>query len=134
MFYSISLIVGIILLAASLFLFRQSLAFIKQSERATATVIELESITDNDGTTFKPIFRFKTSLNQEVHYRHISSTAPPSWKIGETAIVAYDPGNPEACRLLTYFGVFNWTIILMAIAMPLLVIGGGYFMMQQLLK
>ena len=134
MWYSITLTTGIILLVISLFILKESLAFLRTSERAIGTVIELEKIDGSDGDTFKPIFKFKTSLNQEITYRHISSSNPPGWEVGEEAIIAYDPNNPSVARLLTYFGTFSWSIVLMAIAMPLIVIGGGYHLAQHFLK
>ena len=134
MFYSISLTIGIILLVISLFIFKESLAFIRKSDRAIGTVIELEKIDGTDGVTCKPIFKFKTSTNQEIIYRHISSSSPPNWYVGEEATIAYDPTNPTTARLLTYFGAFSWTIVLMAISMPLIVIGGGYYVAQIFLK
>ncbi|MEI9943253.1 MAG: DUF3592 domain-containing protein [Chitinophagaceae bacterium] len=134
MWYTLTLAVGIILLIISLSILRKSLAFLRSSERAVGTVIELERIRDSDGDTFKPIFKYKTISNQEFIYRPISSSNPPGWKIGEEATIAYDPNNPSVARLLTYFGTFSWTIILMAIAMPFIVVGGGYHLSQALLK
>jgi hypothetical protein len=87
-----------------------------------------------DGETYKPIFKFKTSTNQEVIYRHISSSSPANWYVGEEATIAYDPTNPTTARLLTYFGAFSWAIVLMAISMPLIVVGGGYYVAQTFLK
>lgn len=134
MFYSITLTIGIVLLVISLFVFKASLTFIKESDRAIGTVIDLERIKNKDGATYKPIFKFKTKTNQEVIYRHFSSSSPPSWDIGEEATIAYDPNNPTTAKLLTYFGAFSWTIALMAISMPLIVIGGGYYVVQGFLK
>lgn len=134
MWYTLTLAIGIVLLAISLTKLKKSLAFLRNSERAVGTVIELERISGSDGDTFKPIFKFKTSLNQEVVYRHISSSDPPGWRIGEESIIAYDRNDPTVARLLTYFGTFSITIVLMAIAMPLIVIGGGYHLSQIVLK
>src|SRR5688572_6644800 len=134
MWYTLTLVIGIILLIISLFILRESLAFLRTSERTVGTVIELVKIDGSDGHTFKPIFKFKTNLNQEIIYRHISSSNPPNWEIGEEAIIAYDPNNPTVVRLLTYFGAFSWTIVLMAVAMPLIVVGGGYHLSQVVLK
>lgn len=134
MWYTVTLAIGIVLLIISLTKLKDSLAFLRNSERATGTVIELERINGSDGDTYKPIFKFKTSLNQETIYRHISSSDPPSWKIGDEATIAYDPSSPSEARLLTYFGTFSWTIVLMAVAMPLIVIGGGYHLSQIVLK
>jgi hypothetical protein len=134
MWYTLTLVVGITLVVISLLILRESLAFLRRSERTVGTVIELVKINGSDGDTFKPIFKFKTSLNREIIYEHFSSSNPPNWKIGEEAIIAYDPNDPYVARLLTYFGTFRWTIVLMAIAMPLIVVGGGYHLSQAVLK
>jgi hypothetical protein len=134
MFYSISLAIGLILLVISLFIFKESLGFIKRSERAIATVIELVEIKDSEGATYKPVFKFRSRYNQEIIYRHIVSSSPARWYVGEETTIAYDPVDPTVAKLLTYFGIFRWTIILMAIAMPLIVIGGGYYVAQSFLK
>ena len=134
MWYSITLAVGIILLIISLRTLQQSLSFLRKSNRATGTVIEMERISDSDGSTYKPIFKFKAATGQEVIFKSSSSSNPPSWKVGEEATIAYDPNDPGEARLLTYFGAFSWTIVLMALAMPMLVIGGGFYLAQQFLK
>jgi hypothetical protein len=110
------------------------MAFINKGGRAKATVTELEKMTDSDGTTYKPVFKFKTSLNQEIIYRHNISSSPPEWKVGDETTILYDSDDPQKVKLLSYFGLFRWTIILMAIAMPLIVIGGGYYIAQSFLK
>jgi hypothetical protein len=110
------------------------LAFLKKSERSVATVIEMVTVSDSDGSTYKPVFKFKTALGQEIIHRHNTSSSPPTWKVGEETTIAYELDNPSRARLLTYFGTFSWTIVLMAIAMPMIVIGGGYYLSQAVLK
>jgi hypothetical protein len=134
MWYSVTLIVGIIILVISLFLLKEALGFLRTTERAVGTVIKLEKINNSDGHTFKPVFKFKTSLNQDIIYSHIASSNPPAWSVGEEATIAYNPNNPSSAKLLTYFGIFGFAIVLMAIAMPLIVIGGGYHIAQFYLK
>ena len=134
MWYSITLAVGVTLLIISLLTLKKSLAFLRSSNRAIATVIELERISDSDGTSYKPVFKFKAATGQEVIYKQSSSSNPPGWEVGEEATIAYDANNPNEARLLTYFGAFSWTIVLMALAMPMLVVGGGYYLAQQFLK
>lgn len=132
--YAITLTIGIIILIISLFLLKKSIAFIRNGEHAIATVIELKENKDSDGTTYYPIFKFTTANNEEIIYKYNASTSPPSWSIGEHATIAYDSNNPKRAKLLTYFGAFIWTVVLMAIAMPLIVIGGGYYIAQSFLK
>ena len=134
MFYPISLTIGIILLGISLYMLKQSMSFLKTSERAKAVVIELKETRDSDGSTYKPVFKFKTLLNKEIIYTPGYSSSPPSHQLGEEATIAYDPANPEKAKLLTYFGTFLWTIIFMCISLPFIVIGGGYYLSQYFLK
>ncbi|MCG2613476.1 DUF3592 domain-containing protein [Terrimonas sp. NA20] len=135
MWYTVTLVAGILLLISSLFALRESLEFLRNSERAVATVIDLEHIKGSDGDiTFKPVFKFITNSDQEMIYRHHSSSKPAAWQFGEQATIAYNAAKPSEARLMTYFGVFNWAIILMSVAMPMIVIGGGYHLSQAVLK
>ena len=134
MVYNIVLAIGCIILAISIFTLKRSLSFLKTSERAVAKVIEVERVSGNDGDTWKPVFKFKTSLNKEIIYRYPVSSSPPSWKLDDEATVAYDPNDPNEVKILTYFGSFGLSVVLMAIAMPLIVIGGGYYVSQYFLK
>lgn len=134
MLYNLSLAVGIVLLVISLGFLRATFSFLKSSERVTATVIELETIEDSEGTTYKPVYKFKTLAGEEYLCRPNFSSSPASWSIGEETLIAYNPQDPADARLLSYFGTFSWTIILTAIAMPFIVIGAGYHIAQQFLK
>jgi hypothetical protein len=49
-------------------------------------------------------------------------------------MIVYHPDDPSTAKPLTYFGVFGWSILLMAVSMPLLVIGGGYYIAPYFLK
>ena len=133
MLYQIMLAIGILLVLISIFTLRQSLVFLKNSERAIGKVIEVESVVDNDGTTYKPIFKFKTSLYEERTYTYPFSSSPAAWAIGDEATIAYDSSNPDNTKVLTYFGTFGLTVILFAIAMPAIVISLGFYWSKHLL-
>ncbi len=134
MWYTLTLVVGITLLFISIFKCRESLAFLKNSERTVGKVIDLEHIQGNDGPTYKAIFKFTTKANKDITFRQNSSSNPPSWRVDEEVMIAYDPQNPDQARVLSYFGVFSWSIVLMAIAMPAIVVGGGYHLASYVLK
>lgn len=127
--YSITFIIGIVFLSFSVSYIRKAISFVNKSEKAVGVVTSVVKESDNDGGyTYRPIFTFQTGRNQEVTYRHTVTSSPASWKEGEEATIIYNPDNPKEARLYTYFGVFGTAVVLMAIAMPFLVIGGGYFL------
>lgn len=134
MWYTITLAIGIALVLISIFLCRESLSFLKKSERTVGRVTELQKIYDSDGNTYKAVFTFKTKENDEFTFRQNGSSNPSSFEVGEEVNIAYNPKNPWDARVLSYFGVFSWSIVLMAIGMAAIVVGGGYHLAMPLLR
>ena len=133
--YNILLALGLILFGISIFILRRTFTFLRLSERAEATVIDLNQTKDSDGGyMYKPTFKFITKQKQEIEYRYSFSSNTTSWEIGDKTTVAYDPHSPTDAKILTYFGTFNATIILLAIAIPLIIVGAGYYLTQPYLK
>ncbi len=132
--YYISLITGVLLLLISVYLFRGSLQFLQSTERALAEVVEIERVDGSDGDTFKPVFKFHTLLHEEIYFKQNYSSSPPHWHIGDEVMIAYKADDPQDAKILTYFGSFGYSVVLMALAAPLLIIGGGYIFCQQFLK
>lgn len=134
MVYNILLTTGCILFAISVYVMKGSISFLKNSEKAVGKVIQVETIEGSDGPTYKPIFKFKTALNKEVIFRYPFSSSPSSFRVDEEATIAYDSNNPTNAKILTFFGSFGLAVVLMAIAMPFIVIGGGYHLCQYFFK
>lgn len=132
MWYGMAFIVGIILFAVGVKFLNDRLSFLKKGERAFATVIELERSTDSDGGyVYKPIFRFSTPNKKEVIYRGYFSSSPAGWRIGDVANVVYSVDNPDEVKVLTYFGTFGIPVVLLAVSLPFLLVGGGYFLAER---
>ena len=128
MWYRISLIGGISAFVVSLLLLSRSIGFIVRSWQAVGVVARYDTITGGDaGTTYVPIFYITTSGGENIIYSHHSSSAPPSWDIGEKAMFLYDPWDHSSVRMYSYFGIFSWSIVLIALAILLLTFGAGYF-------
>jgi hypothetical protein len=133
MLYLILLILGIILLAASVFAIKRLLVFIRAGERAEGMLTRYEEKEDDGSIFYTPVFEFKTLDNREVVYRYPVSRSPAMWSIGRKEIFIYNPDNLNSVRLLN-FSILSWAIILMAVAMALIVTGGGYYLLQGYLK
>lgn len=130
MAYQITLAVGVVLLLIAIFLAYHSIEFVKNAEKVSGKVIELEKIyrTGKTKATYKPIFEFVTIDGAKIIYKPNSSSNPPAWKVGEEAVYAYTIEKPNNGKIVNYFGVFAWSIALACLAMPCLIIGGGFFM------
>ncbi|MBC9932723.1 DUF3592 domain-containing protein [Chitinophaga qingshengii] len=128
MWYKLYLLTGLLLVAVSLYKLRQSVEFIGSSERAQGTVVSLD---ESDGA-YAPVFSIMTNENVELIYHHAAYSSPSSWDVGEKATFLYDPANLDSVRMMGYFWLFNWAIILMAIAIPLIITGAGYLLLSPL--
>ena len=131
--YYIILGAGIVLFVTALLSLRNTLSFLKKAERSTATVTSLR-VYDSDGEVYSPLFTFRTRDNIDYTYELPEGTNPSAWAVGDTETVIYDPEDPSYVSLYTYFRIFTWPLLLISIALPLLVVGGGYFIAEQFLK
>lgn len=130
MLYKLYLLAGLILFIVSLYKLKQSIDFISISERAIGTVTSLEEI---DGA-YSPVFTVKTKENGQIIYHHASASNPAGWDVGEEAIFLYNPQNPRSATLMSYFWLFSWVICFMVIAIPLIIVGGGYYFLHPLVR
>ncbi|RAJ77360.1 hypothetical protein CLV59_107127 [Chitinophaga dinghuensis] len=127
----IFLIVGGFLLIGAISNLLGKLALMKTAERTIGTVVALEERIDEEGSAYYAVFEMHTPLLNKVTYRsstgHSSATV---WPIGKTAPFIIESGKPETARFLNYWSVFGWSMILLVLAIDLLVIGGGYFLLR----
>ncbi|WP_020599748.1 DUF3592 domain-containing protein [Spirosoma panaciterrae] len=132
--YLITFLVGAGLLILSLSKFSKAISLIQSGHRVMAVVDRLEKEKSKKGYTYRPIFKYHTVNGQEIMHSYMFAASPPDWEVGEKTTVVYSPSNPENPVVLTYFGAFGWAVIWLAVAIPLLIVGGGYFVAQLYLK
>ena len=128
MAYQITFAAGLLLLALSIFLLRRTLIFLTHSEKAKGEVVALEKLhrSNSKKAIFKPVFLFTTKSGKEITFRSATASNPPSWKVGEQAVYAFKPEAPQQGKIVTFFGLFGWSVALACLAMPLVVIGAGF--------
>jgi regulator of protease activity HflC (stomatin/prohibitin superfamily) len=128
--YLIFIIVGGLLLAGAIVALKSRLTFVKGGERAVGTVVQLVESKDSEGTFYFPVFDIPTRQHETITYRHWTGSSSVEWQIGETKAFIFEPGKPDTVRFFNYWGIFWWPLSLMALAVDLLVIGGGYFLLR----
>ena len=128
--YLIFITVGVLLLIGAFIELKRKLAFVKSGERSVGTVVELVEKKDDDGTIYYPVFEFKTANNETITYRHGSGSSTARWAVGQEAAFIFEPGKPETARFLNYWGIYWWPLSLLAVAIDLLLIGAGYFLLR----
>lgn len=128
MWYSITLIIGLILLTVALYFFVRSKEFIQTGVKTTAIVSEfIETRGSKNSTLYKPVFEYTTLLNEKIKQIYNVASKPPMWNVGDSVEIIYNPNNPKEIKPFSYFGLYGICVIFSAIAMPFIVIGAGYF-------
>ncbi len=132
MWYRILIVVGVAALIGALIILRGSVHFVNRSQLVEGFVTQFDTINSGDGgTSYIPVFKLTASDGRQIRYVHHSSSAPPSWGIGEKAMFLYDREDVSSVRMYNYFSVFSWSIVLGSLGTMLLTFGGGYFWLRR---
>lgn len=76
----------------------------------TATVVDLDRRSSDDGTTYAAVFEFRTELGEVVRVTDsFASSSPP--EIGTEIAVSYERGDPQGARNLDNPAWFPWIFI-----------------------
>ena len=104
--------------------------YIKKGNIALATMFKREECLDSDNSLcYIHCFKFTTPNNKEIIYKHSYKQSKYAWLRGQQEKVVYREGlfNDHEILLLTFFNVFDFSIILLAIGSALLIIAGGVY-------
>jgi len=122
------LLLGLTLLYFAIKLYNKSNALMTDGVKTTATVIQLLEVSGDDGSTYKPVFEFTDRNHNRQQFQSDVSSSPPVYKVGEKVKVVYNASDPEEVKVVGYWGLYRWTVVLLCLASPLIIIGGGYLL------
>jgi hypothetical protein len=97
--------------------------------RTIATVVDMIEIYDDDdgGTTYKPVFEYVDRQDTVISFKSDVSSRPAAYNIGDTVNIVYSKDNDDR-KIISFWGLYRWVLILSSIASPLLIIGTGYLL------
>jgi hypothetical protein len=127
------LLTGLILLAFSIWEYNQSVDLIQEGIQTTATVVSIvrRASTNSEGSTWSyiPVFEYKIGNNQVRQFEYDVSSSWNPWIVGEKKEVLYTP-QEEIVKFISFWGLFRTSVLQLCLALPLLVVGGGYFLFE----
>lgn len=74
-------------------------AFLRGAESTSGKVVELAISEDADSTTWAPVVQFAPAGSWPRRFRHSVSSTHPSWRVGDTVRVLYDPSDPAQAMI-----------------------------------
>ena len=120
-------IISMILIFFTYKQYNKSVNLINNGIKTTAKVIDLIQTKSYDGYTYKPVYEYKDRKAKTIVFESAISSSPAPHKIGDMVKIIY-ANNGEERKIVSFWGLYRWTIILPSIAAPLLIIGGGYLL------
>jgi len=121
--YLVLLSIGLVLLYYSYTFYMKTSNLIGNGVITTAIVSGLAGVPVDKGTGIeKPYFTFTDRNNKKHTFTHGITSSPPTFKIGEKVEIIYNKKNKEDVKLVSFWGLYRWSVILLMIAAPLLVI------------
>ena len=123
------LCLGVILLYYAYQQYTKTTKLMSHGVKTTATVSDLIEIDGDDGGyTYKAVFEFMDYDQNSYQLTSNVRSNPPMHKLGDRVKVIYNAKDPEEVKVVSFWGLYQWSVILSCIACPLIIIGGGYLM------
>jgi hypothetical protein len=101
--------------------------------KAEATVVELlktpNSNNDSSGPDYHytPVFEYYNQSNRKISFESSISSYPAEYDIGDKVTIIHSE-NDEEQKIVSFWGLYVWAIVLLAVASPLFIIGGAYLL------
>lgn len=101
------------------FFYLQSRSFLANSVKTTALVSDLQ----RSGDVYYPIFSFTDKEGKTYAFKSSSGSNPPAYKTGDTVSVLYDPENPTEARADSFFDLWLFPVLAVAMGIGSIIIG-----------
>ena len=131
--HGILVLIGFVLLLLGIKMFINSRKFLATGIKTEATVIDniaLQS-TSRSSTSmmYAPLLEYDVKGKKKTYTPNARSN-PPTYDIGEKVPVVYSAKNAQNIRIISFWGIYLGSTILLAFSLPMLLIGSGYFMFK----
>jgi hypothetical protein len=106
------LAVGLFILCGSLFFANQTLTFVRASLKTQGTVVRLRKVNGRKRqANYAPVFAFTDAAGHSFTVNSHSVSNPPSYSIGDTVPVLYQPDDPQHATIDSFVELWLWALI-----------------------
>jgi hypothetical protein len=107
------LTIGPCLVVYSLVAIVKTRSFIRRSVEVAGEVVRLERSKDRDryGYTYAPVFSFIAADGNTYTVTSDVSSSPAGFDVGDPVEVRYDPADPQAARIHSFFQTWGGAVI-----------------------
>jgi hypothetical protein len=101
--------------------FFETRRFMARAAETTGRVID--NVRDDD--TYRAVVTFEPASGTPVTFRSSAGANPPSYEVGDSVRVLYDPGEPSDARISSFFSLWGFAAIFSALGAGALAIAAG---------
>lgn len=127
---TIFLIVGLGVLAGSVYNTLQTKDFLSSAVHAEGEVVDLIARRSDNSTTYAPKVSFYTANKQRLSFTSSSSSSPAAYSRGEKVTVLYSPNNPSNAKIDSFFSLWGASLIMGVLGVVFSAVGGGIWINQ----
>lgn len=125
--YAAFLLIAFVLLFFAFRSYNNTEDLLSNGRKSKAIVIDYIEVEDDDSTTYKPVFEYYDNNKQVFRFKSEVSSSPKPYKLGQSVDIVYDKKHTDV-KVISFWGLYRWSIIMLMIAAPFLVLGTTYFL------
>lgn len=125
-FYAFLLLIGLLALSFSIGLFWKSKTLFNNGIITKAEVIRVLKKFETKPGNATPVFKYYDQHGKEFLKENPVATSPSYYKVGDVVDLVYNPKKPEESKVISFWGLFRWSILLAILGFAFLIMGGGY--------
>lgn len=110
---------GLIMLGVAAWYGYSSYIFSTNGIEVQGTVVRLAEVSDADGTSYSPVFRYVVD-GQVYDYESVNASDPPTHSVGDVQALLVDPDDPSRARQNSFWELWLLPCILGPIALVML--------------
>lgn len=133
MVHGILILIGSVLFGLGIQMFFSSRKFREAGIKVQATVIDNIAVESHDskGTSimYAPLLEYDVN-GKKATYTPNARSNPPAYGIGEKVLIVYSLKNHHDVRIVSFWGIYLGSNILLAFSLPMLFIGIAYFLFK----
>jgi hypothetical protein len=120
--------VGLGMLVGAFFIYANTSSFIAGASEAEGKVVALDrsrssSNSGSSSTTYRPVVEFTSATGKRVEFTSNVGSSPPSHHVGERVTVLYNPAEPQAARIKSFFQLWFGFLIVFALGLIFAAVG-----------
>ncbi len=125
--YGGMLLLSMVLIFSAVKQYSNTKALLSTGTPTVATVIDMIEVRSSDGYTYKPVYEYVDGVGAKVVFESSISAKPAPHDIGDQVDIICSQ-NGDDRKIVSFWGLYRWPVILLSLASPLLIIGGGYLL------